>query len=72
MGKAFITAGLVLAGIGVFFLLAERFPEKTGWFGKLPGDLFIERNNFKFYFPLTTSILISIFLTLIFWFFGKR
>jgi hypothetical protein len=72
MGRSLITVGLLLAGIGVFFLLAERFPEKTGWIGKLPGDFFIERKNFKFYFPVTTSILISLFLTLIFWLFGKR
>lgn len=72
MGRILIIVGLLIAGIGVFFLLAERFPEKTGWIGKLPGDLFIERNNFKIYFPISTSILISIFLTLIFWLFGKK
>ena len=72
MGRTFITLGLILAGIGLFFLIAEKFPEKTGWIGKLPGDLYIEKKNVKFYFPLTTSILVSILLTLIFWLFGKR
>lgn len=72
MGRAFMTVGLVLAGIGFVLLLFERYPEKIGWLGKLPGDLFIERKDFKIYFPVTTSILISLILTLLFWFLGKR
>jgi hypothetical protein len=40
-------------------------------FGKLPGDIAVEKENFKFYFPITTSILISVVLSLIFWLFNK-
>lgn len=72
MAKLFITIGLILTGIGLFFLIVEKFPEKAGWFGNLPGDIAIEKKNFKFYFPITTSILISLILTLLFWLFGKR
>jgi len=72
MGKALISLGLVIAGIGVVLLLVENFPEKLGRLGKLPGDIFIDKKNFKFYFPFTTSILISLVLSLLFWFFGKR
>jgi hypothetical protein len=68
LGKFLIIAGVALVVVGALFLLAG----KTGWFdkvplGRLPGDIRIERENFKFYFPLTTCILISIALTLIFW-----
>ena len=72
MARSFIVLGLVLAGIGFILLFAEKFPGKIGWPGNLPGDIIIEKKDFKFYFPLTTSILISLILTLVFWFFGKR
>jgi len=68
IGKALILLGAVLALIGVVLLVSGRFP----WPGKLPGDILIERKNFTFYFPLATSILISILLTLLFWLFGRR
>ncbi|MFC1509141.1 DUF2905 domain-containing protein [Candidatus Omnitrophota bacterium] len=42
------------------------------WLGRLPGDVIIERENFQFYFPLTTSILLSIILSGIFLFIGRR
>ena len=72
MARSLIVLGIVLAGVGVIFLFAEKFPGKIGWPGKLPGDFFVEKKDFKFYFPLTTSILISLILTLVFWLFGKR
>ncbi|MBI1821422.1 MAG: DUF2905 domain-containing protein [Nitrospirae bacterium] len=72
MARSLIVLGFVLAGVGVIFLFAEKFPDKIGWLGKLPGDIYVEKKDFKFYFPLTTSILISLILTLVFWFFGKR
>ena len=59
----FITVGLVVVGIGVVWLLAPSIP----WLGKLPGDIRIERENFRFYFPLATCILISFMLTGIMW-----
>jgi uncharacterized protein HemY len=61
IGKLLIITGLVIAGIGILLALGTKIP----WLGKLPGDIIIEKRNFKFYFPITTSIIISIILTLI-------
>jgi hypothetical protein len=61
IGKLLIIAGLVIAGIGILLALGPKIP----WLGRLPGDIIIEKRNFKFYFPVTTSIIISIILTLI-------
>jgi len=58
IGKLLILSGIVLLGIGFFFFLFGRVP----WIGKLPGDIYIRKEHFTFYFPLTTCILISIFL----------
>lgn len=68
MGRILIVIGLVIAGIG----LAMVFAGKISWLGKLPGDFFFRGKNFAFYFPLTTSILISVILTLIIWFINRR
>ncbi len=61
-------AGLVVAAIGGLFLLSGKIP----WLGKLPGDLLIQKRNFTFYFPIATSILLSIIISLILWFVGRR
>jgi len=53
--------------IGVLLLVGEKIP----WVGKLPGDIIIKKEKFTFYFPLTTSILISIILSFLFWIFRK-
>ena len=55
--------GVLIAGIGLLWLLAPSIP----WLGNLPGDVVIERDNFRFYFPLTTCILLSVLLTGIMW-----
>jgi Protein of unknown function (DUF2905) len=68
LGKLLIVFGVLIALLGVVFVLAGRLP----WVGRLPGDIDIRRGNFTFYFPLTTSILVSVVLTLIFWLFGRR
>ncbi len=62
-GWFLIVAGLIIAGIGVIWVLAPSIP----WLGKLPGDISVERENFKFYFPLVTCIVISLVLTGIMW-----
>lgn len=62
LGRVLIVAGIVLLGIGV--LLA--FGVKLLPLGKLPGDILIKRGNFTFYFPVVTSILLSIILSLVF------
>jgi len=68
IGKLLIVFGVLIAVIGVVIVLAGRLP----WIGWLPGDIYVRRGNFTFYFPLATSILVSIVLTLIFWLFGRR
>jgi len=60
--KTLIIAGILLVLVGTIWQLGSS----TFNFGKLPGDISIEKPNFKFYFPLTTSIIISIILTIIF------
>ena len=63
IGKNLIFIGLIIIFIGIFFLFFEKLPMGIG---KLPGDIYIKRDNFTFYFPITTSILISVVLSLIF------
>jgi hypothetical protein len=61
-GKYLIAAGFIilLAGIVIYF-----FHDKLHWIGRLPGDIRIEKENFRFYFPITTMIIFSLLLTLI-------
>ena len=79
LGKSLILAGCFLALAGLVILLVEKgagshepLSEWLGWFGKLPGDISVKRDGFSFYFPLTTSILISIVLSLLVYFLSKR
>jgi len=67
LGKILLVFGLVLAGMGLLLLLFD----KTGWVGRLPGDILVRRKNFTLYFPLATSVLISVVLTLLLWLFRK-
>jgi uncharacterized protein HemY len=70
LGKVFIGVGLCVALIGLLLLIADRVPgvgNLLEWFGKLPGDISIRRDNFSFSFPLATSLLISILLSLVFY-----
>jgi hypothetical protein len=64
LGKTLILVGLAIAGLGVLVLLGVPI-------GRLPGDFYVRRDNFSFYFPLTTSIILSIILTLILAFFRR-
>ena len=52
-------SGLVIAGIGAAWLVAPHIP----WLGRLPGDIAVERPNFRFYFPVVTCVLLSLVLT---------
>jgi Protein of unknown function (DUF2905) len=65
MGRSLIILGLLIAGVGLLINLGVPI-------GRLPGDFTIRRGNFSFYFPLATSIIASILLTLILMFFGRR
>ena len=68
LGKILVITGLllVIAGLVVWFA-GDRF----GWIGNLPGDIRIEKEKFRFYFPITTMIIISVILTLILWIIRK-
>jgi hypothetical protein len=70
MGKAFILTGVIFLILGLVLTFASHFSFLR--LGRLPGDLIIKRDNFSFYFPLTTSIVLSILLTLIFALFSRR
>ena len=67
LGKILIITGLAIAGIGVLLVLTPKVP----WLGKLPGDILIKKDNVRFYFPITTCIIISIILTFLFYLFRK-
>jgi uncharacterized protein HemY len=62
LGKILIFFGSILIFLGLIFSFVEKIP----YLGKLPGDIYIKKENFTFYFPITTSVLISIVLSLIF------
>lgn len=67
MGKLLIITGLIIVVLGVIVYFSDRFPS----IGRLPGDIVIKRENFTFYFPLATSILLSIIISLIFYLINK-
>lgn len=68
IGKLLLLLGIILAAIGGLILLSG----KVSWIGRLPGDILVQKKNVTFYFPLATSILVSIVLTLLFWLMGRR
>jgi hypothetical protein len=70
LGRTLIALGAAVALLGVVLVIADRFPGLR--IGKLPGDVSIERPNFRLYFPLGTSILVSIVLSLVLWLIGRR
>lgn len=66
-GKMLVILGILLVLVGLAFMFADKIP----YIGRLPGDIYIKRDKFSFYFPLTTSIIISIILTILFTLFRK-
>ena len=68
IGKSLILIGIILVVLGIFFILGG----KISWFGRLPGDIVIHKKNFTFYFPITTCVLISVILSLVFFLFFKH
>jgi hypothetical protein len=70
LGRMLVAAGLLLALVGVLLVVAARFPGLR--IGRLPGDFAVERERFRFYFPLATSILLSIVLSVVLWLFSRR
>lgn len=67
IGKMLIITGVLFVAAGLVLIFADKIP----YLGRLPGDIYIKKENFSFYFPLTTSIIISIILTIIFSLFRK-
>ena len=67
LGKMLIILGVVLVIVGLGFMFADKIP----YLGRLPGDIYIKREKFSFYFPLATCIIISIILTILFSIFRK-
>ena len=67
-GKILILAGLLLMSAGIVLIVGPKIP----WVGRLPGDIFIQRERFTFSFPIATSVLMSLFLTLILNLFFRR
>lgn len=67
IGKGLILLGVVLIVLGILFSFAGKIP----WLGQLPGDLYIQKERFTFYFPLTTCLLLSLILTLVLYLFRR-
>ena len=67
LGKTLIYLGLLLVVLGLVFSYGGKIP----WLGHLPGDIYIQRERFTFYFPLTTCIVISIVITLVLYLFRR-
>ena len=69
MGRMLITIGLIVLALGLIFSIGERLPSR---FGRLPGDIVVRGKHSVFYFPVVTSLLISVILSLVLWLFGRR
>lgn len=67
LGKTLIIIGAVAIVIGALLILSGKLP----WIGRLPGDISIKNENFSFYFPLTTCIILSAAISFIFWLFRR-
>ena len=68
LGRALVLFGVILALLGLLLLAGPKIP----WLGRLPGDLVIQRERFAFYFPLASSLLVSIILSVILWILSRR
>jgi len=68
LGKMLLFFGAILVGLGLLLMFVHKVP----FIGKLPGDILVQKKNFSFYFPLTTSILLSILLSLVLWLWSRR
>jgi hypothetical protein len=68
LGKMLVSIGVFLTVAGLMLWFAA---DKLSWFGRLPGDIHVEKPGFQFYAPLMTSLVLSIGLTLILWLFKR-
>ena len=67
LGKSLIGFGLIITFVGLLIFFSDKIP----FIGRLPGDIYIKRENFSFYFPLATGLLLSLIISLILWLFRK-
>lgn len=67
LARTLIVVGLVMAGLGLLLYVAPSVP----LLGRLPGDIRVERSGFRFYFPITTCLLVSALLSGLFWLFAR-
>lgn len=75
LGKALILMGCILLVLGGIFLAVGKWSNSEGgwgWLGRLPGDFIIKRDHVTFYFPLATSIIVSVIGSLILYLFFRR
>jgi uncharacterized membrane protein len=70
LGKTLIVIGLILVAAGIIVMFRDSIP-LIRHLGRLPGDISVERGNFSFYFPVATSIVVSLVLSLILYLFGR-
>jgi DUF2905 family protein len=69
LGRLLVILGLTITLVGLLLSLGPKLPFRIG---RLPGDIIYKRDNFTFYFPVVTSIALSVVLTLVFWILGRR
>ena len=68
LGKLLVVVGVLIVVAGLVLMLVGRVP----FLGRLPGDIHVQRGNWTFYFPLATSLLLSVILSLVLYFIGRR
>ena len=68
LGRLLVVLGVLIVLVGLVLILVGRVP----WLGRLPGDISVQRGNWSFYFPLTTSILISVLFSVLLYLIGRR
>ena len=72
LGKILLGLGLVMVVLGAVLQVAGSSVGKVPWLGRLPGDIYVERENWRFYFPPGPSFLLSVVLSLLYWLFSRR
>lgn len=72
LGKLLLGFGALMVCLGLILLVGGNLSGKVPWLGRLPGDVYIQRGGWSFYFPIVTCLVISIVLTLLFSLFGRR
>lgn len=71
VGKLLVFSGIVLILIGLVFFLIDKFPHAKIPLGRLPGDIYIKKENYSFYFPIVTCLLVSGVLSFLLWLFNQ-